>query len=312
MVFPSFCALPSSVWSSQGVGVDLGSYDPSGSGSDGICLRVVSRTCASFGVDGVASEPTVGGSAFLGTDRYAAGSSSLLPAGVPVTWLADRAFGTPCFTDLVTERGWHYVVRVQSQTRCQDRQGSCLPIGHLVSQRGARAKLLGRVFKKRGWRDASVVAYWGRRYESPLCLVSDLPPCWRLIDRYRRRYPIEASFRDYKSLGWRWEQGQVTDLEHLQRLLVGMALATWFALCAGTQVAQEQLSKPPTGRRRTLPWIGKRSLFYLGLQRLGQLLYGSESRPLAAQLTQWDAPNSQKQIFSHHAKAWIFAPRKAA
>ena len=238
--------------------------------------------------------------------------ASLLPAGVPVTWLADRAFGTPCFTDLVTERGWHYVVRVQSQTRCQDRQGSCLPIGHLVSQRGARAKLLGRVFKKRGWRDASVVAYWGRRYESPLCLVSDLPPCWRLIDRYRRRYPIEASFRDYKSLGWRWEQGQVTDLEHLQRLLVGMALATWFALCAGTQVAQEQLSKPPTGRRRTLPWIGKRSLFYLGLQRLGQLLYGSESSPLAAQLTQWEAPNWQKQIFSHHAKAWIFAPRKAA
>ena len=31
----------------------------------------------------------------------------LLPVGVSVTWLADRAFGTPAFTDVVTAYGWH-------------------------------------------------------------------------------------------------------------------------------------------------------------------------------------------------------------
>jgi len=40
----------------------------------------------------------------------------LLPVGVPITWLADRAFGTPAFIDLVVARGWSYVVRVQDQT----------------------------------------------------------------------------------------------------------------------------------------------------------------------------------------------------
>ena len=121
--------------------------------------------------------------------------------------------------------------------------------------------------------------------------MSNLPPRWYLIHLYRRRYPIEAMFRDYKSHGWHWEQGQVTDLEHIERLLCGMALATWIALFFGTQVATEHLSKPPTGRRRSVPWVGKRSLFRLGLQRLLELLSGSCQIDIRWQLSHWDAPN---------------------
>jgi hypothetical protein len=160
--------------------------------------------------------------------------AKLLPAGVQIIWLADRAFGTPAFTDLLIARGWYYVVRVQSHTRCRDRCSVERAIGSMVQGRGRRVKLWGEVFKKRGWREASVVVYWGRHHKKPLCLVSNLPPSWWLIGLYRRRYPIEATFRDYKSYGWHWEQGQVTDLAHLERLLVGMALATWAALMAGT------------------------------------------------------------------------------
>ena len=50
--------------------------------------------------------------------------AEILPVGVPVTWVADRAFGTPAFTDLVIARGWHSLVRVQGQTRCRDSQDS--------------------------------------------------------------------------------------------------------------------------------------------------------------------------------------------
>lgn len=231
----------------------------------------------------------------------------LLPPGVPVTWLADRAFGTPAFTDLVTARGWHYVVRVQGQTRCQDRRGVCRPVKDLVRLRKQRAKLRGQAFKSRGWREVSVVVYWGRGHDAPLCLVSDWPPRWHLIRLYRRRYAIEATFRDYKDAGWQWERGQVTDLEHVKRLLVGMALATWVALCAGTQVAGELLTEPASGRRRTVPWYGKRSLFTLGLQRLHELLGGGCTTPLQWRLTEWDAPNWQRQVQCYHARAFIFA-----
>jgi hypothetical protein len=173
--------------------------------------------------------------------------ANLLPCGVRVVWLADRAFGTPAFTDLLTEQGWDYIVRVQGQTLYRDRLGQECSVQSLVPYKDRRAKRAGQVFKKAGWRDAQVVAYWGKAHRSPLCLVSSLPADWALIALYRRRYPIEATFRHYKSYGWQWEQGQVTDLEHMERLLIGMAIATWMVLAVGSRVAQEWLQTPPSG-----------------------------------------------------------------
>lgn len=235
--------------------------------------------------------------------------ASLLPVGVSVTWLADRAFGTPAFTDLVQQHGWHYVVRVQGHTRYLDQAGHSQPISALVPHRADRRKLRGCVFKKAGWREASVVAYWGRRHEKPLCLVSDLAPHWHLIGLYRRRYPIEGTFRDYKAYGWQWEQAQITDLDHMQHWLIAMALATWLALMAGTQVAAELLAQPPSGRRHTRPWAGKYSLFHLGLQRLQALLSGRHHVWFCCRLTDWMAPTWQTQITNHHRDAFIWAWR---
>jgi hypothetical protein len=233
--------------------------------------------------------------------------AQVLPRCVPVIWLADRAFGSPAFTDLLEMYHWHYVVRVIGHTKCKDRRGVQCPIRALVQQPGQRRKLRGWAFKVKGWREVSIVVYWGRRYHEPLCLVSNLKTQWHLVQLYRRRYPIEAMFRDYKSHGWHWEQGQVTDLDHVERLLVGMALATWITLSAGTQVATELLRCQPTGRRRTLPWEGKRSLFALGLQRLEMWLHGTGTPRLHHPFSDWEAPHWQVQIRAHHARAFVFA-----
>ncbi len=231
----------------------------------------------------------------------------LLPVGVTITWLADRAFGTPAFTDLVTSHGWHYVVRVQEQTRCRDRRGREQAVAAWLRHPGDRRKLRGQLFKTRGWREASLVGYWSPACPKPLCVVSDLRPAWYLLKLYRRRYAVEALFRHYKSYGWHWEQGQVGDLSHVERLLVGMALATWLALSVGTAVAAEYLAQRPTGHRRTRPWVGKQSLFTLGLQRLAAMVCGGAQVQLAWWFTDWDAPNWEDQITFYHARAFVFA-----
>jgi hypothetical protein len=91
----------------------------------------------------------------------------ILSSSREVIVLADRAFGTPAFTDLVEAQGWHWIVRVQGQTRCRERRGRERPIQGLVQQPGERRKLAGQVFKRAGWRPASVVVYWGRRFGRP-------------------------------------------------------------------------------------------------------------------------------------------------
>jgi len=235
-------------------------------------------------------------------------AAALLPPGVPVTWLADRAFGTPAFIDLVSRPGWHYVVRVQRGTLYRDRRGRERAVDTLVPYRGSRGKGHGLLFKKRGWRSASVVALWGQRYKDPLCVVTNLRPRWAVRRLYRRRYGIEALFRNYKTHGWQWEQGQVTDLVHVERLLVAMAVAAWLAVLVGTQVAHELLARPATGHRYTTPWVGKRSLFTLGLAGWARMLSGREPCELPDTLVDWEARSWQTQITQHHAWAFIFGP----
>jgi hypothetical protein len=70
--------------------------------------------------------------------------AALLPQGVPVVWLADRAFGTPAFCDLVTAHGWDYVVRVQGQARCRDRLGVSVRFASSFNANGSAASCGGR------------------------------------------------------------------------------------------------------------------------------------------------------------------------
>lgn len=236
-----------------------------------------------------------------------AAASSVLPAGVDVVVLADRAFGCPAFTDLVSAYGWHWIVRVQDQTVYQDRCGRQGSIASLVAHPGARKKLAGQVFKKAEWRSASVLVFWGRRHRRPLCLVSDLRPAWEWLALYRRRFPIECTFRDYKSYGWHWEQGQVRHPDHMERLLLGMALAVWLAILAGAQFTQTLLARPPCGTRRTRPWWGKQSLFRLGLRQWKAWLAGEQMPALWQTLPDWQAPVWSAQICAHFMRAFVFA-----
>jgi len=231
--------------------------------------------------------------------------AAIVPKAIPITCVADRAFGSPAFTDQIEALGWNWVVRVQDQTLCQDSQGRVRRVRDLVRFAGQRKKLRGIAFKKAGWRAASVIVFWGHRHDRPLCLVSNLPPAWYVVQIYRQRFPIEGTFRDYKSYGWRWEQGQVKNLLHMERLLIGMALATWIALMIGSWQARQILAKPATGKRHTRPWEGKLSLFHLGLD-LCDLGFLETLPPFSWLLTDWLAPAWSIQICAHHAHAFVF------
>jgi hypothetical protein len=234
--------------------------------------------------------------------------AALLPVGVRVIGLGDRAFGTPAFTDLVTAYGWDYVVRVQGQTHWRDRQGNEGTLRQLVRAKGQRAKLRGQVFKKRDWRAAAVIVFWGKRHKAPLCLVTSLGAHWFVIALYRQRFAIEAFFRHCKSAGWHWEHNQVTCLAHTERLLVGLALATWLTIGVGTQVAAEYLARP-AAPRRSRPHLAKSSLFTLGLDRLREWWAGLCRTRLAWALSDWLAPNWSAQVRTHHSRAFVFQSR---
>lgn len=213
-----------------------------------------------------------------------------LPPDLRVTVLGDRAFGCPGFTDLVTAQGWAYLVRTQGQTRLRHPDGTEQALQTLLTQAGTRWMGRGQVFKKQGWRTASVVAYWRAPCAEPLLLVSSLPPSGDLVRQYRLRAAIEALFRDWKTSGWQWEASQVRDVAHQAVLVLVLALATLVTLCLGDEAAQPILAQAAqSGRRR--PWHARDSLFRLGRDRLWQRLWQDDTTPLTGELAHFEAPN---------------------
>jgi len=180
-----------------------------------------------------------------------------LPGTVQAVLLADRGLGTsPSWQQVLTEQGWDYLLRVQRTTRIRLADGMTCPLGRLVGY-GQRWSGRGQVFKKAGWHWRSVSVVWEVGYAEPWCLLSNnaaLSP-----DLYAWRFSHEASFRDLKSDGFDWQRSQVWQPAHVERLLLGLALAMFWTLATGTIVTYLH---PLTKRQQRL------SVFRLGLDRL--------------------------------------------
>ena len=189
--------------------------------------------------------------------------AACLPEGAEVTLLADRGLAWPQVVDACTRLGWHYVLRLQGQTRVRTAEGRECTAAELVPRPGTQWWGEAQVFKKAGWRHARVAACWPRESDGPWLLVSDRPEGVRLFGRYAKRTWTEELFKDEKSSGLHWEESHVTDPNHAARLVLLIALATYLALALGSRVIQ-------TGLRRMLESTRQRmlSLFQLGLRWL--------------------------------------------
>jgi Transposase DDE domain len=221
-------------------------------------------------------------------DRALDRAAGIVPPDLDVIATADRAFDVASFVDRLAARGWHWVVRLKAEGahRFLDRRGQEHSLKELIHRHvpapGHRWKARGRIFKKAGWRDASVVAVWAPGAKERLVVITDLPPRWEVLGHYDRRFWIENGFRTDKSSGWQWEANRVADLDRQRRLLVAMAWATLFVLILGLAEARSLLAAttlPTTRARPPRPQPARDSLFSLGLRSARRWL-ARTARPL--------------------------------
>jgi hypothetical protein len=190
-------------------------------------------------------------------------AAAAMPDKAQVTLMADRGLSWPAVLDACVKQGWHYVLRVQGQTRVLLDDGQEMALRDLAPRRGSQWCGCARVFKKAGWRRTNVVACWRSDEEEPWLLITDLPATGHRCRQYRKRMRQEQAFRDEKSQGFRWRQSRVNDPDHAQRLLLIMALAMAWLLWLGCAVINRGWRCRLERRdRRTL------SIFQLGLRWL--------------------------------------------
>jgi hypothetical protein len=262
--------------------------------------------------------PLADGAYWAAMDEVLEQVATILPAGLEVIVTADRAFDIPPFIDRIAARGWHWVVRLKANgaTRFLDAQHREQAVKLLVQRYVAaprrRWKARGQLFKHAGWRAASIVAVWAPGAKEALVVVTDLPPRWEVLRFYDRRYWIEAGFRTDKSSGWQWEDGQVTDLAHVERLLIAMAWATLLVLRLGLHDARTRLlavatSPRPAPARPPKPQPARESLFTLGLRLARRWLSRAAVPPTSWSLSHLDSTAWTSRWRQAQAHRFLFA-----
>lgn len=155
-----------------------------------------------------------------------------MPAGGLVVVQADRGLGTsPDLVRVVRRLGWHYLFRVQGQTKLITRDGH----EHTLDEQPSGWSAYGTVFKQRGRVRAYALVYQDFTHDEPWCLITD-DPALSVLD-YALRNWQEQGFRDLKSGGWNWQRSQVWQPDHADVLILVLALAYAWVLSLGTLVA---------------------------------------------------------------------------
>lgn len=113
----------------------------------------------------------------------------------------------------------------------------------------------------------TLTIHWGPDEAEPLCLISNLPIAQQPHLVYERRFWIETLFGSCKSRGFGLARTHLTDPEHIDRLILAIAIATCMTLGLGTHLAlSKQTARVDRADRRDL------SLFQIGWRWLHRLL----------------------------------------
>ena len=193
--------------------------------------------------------------------------AACLPPGLTVTLLADRGLCWPTIIRQCRRLGWHYLLRLQGDTRLRLADGTEKAVRALAERKGTR--WFGeavRVFKKARWLKANVVAVWEPACREPWLLVTDTPAGYACCRGYCKRTWCEELHRDEKSHGLNWQKSRVNDPAHAQCLVLLMALATLLAIATGAAALKRglrrKLFEPRFRRLMSLFQLGKRYLEY--------------------------------------------------
>lgn len=191
-----------------------------------------------------------------------------LPAGCAVTLVVDRQMGGAGILDACQDVGWHVVARIKA-SRSQPvywRSGPDAPrqpVWDLITGPGQHWGGTGQLYPSAGWRDVGLTIWWGVGQDEPWILLSDRPGGMARAHEYRRRARCEATYQDCKRRVFQLEASKLKDLERLDRLLLGLHVAYWWATRLGlTTIRHGQRRRYDRPDRRDL------SVVRLGLRLL--------------------------------------------
>jgi hypothetical protein len=181
------------------------------------------------------------GSATVAVRRYQrmlAQVAAQMPITTKVVLLADRGFSHIDLMKIATQLGWHFRIRLKSDTWIHLSDGKRRQIKALMPPVGkgscyASVWITNQPYGPLHLAIAQVITPNGTE---KWAIISDEPVGRHTFDEYGLRFDIEENFLDDKSAGFNLEDSQLHDSMAISRLCLILATATVYLVSTGSAV----------------------------------------------------------------------------
>jgi hypothetical protein len=156
-----------------------------------------------------------------------------VPPGCHCRVQADQGIGNSShLMRKVTKAGWHFLFRVKESSMFTTRSGFRSRLRDIAFQ-GRQGAAIGWLYTRSHRMVLGTLhVIWRAGYDEPWFLFTNDPLVRATV--YARRFWQEEGFRDLKSGGWHWGDSFVRDPQHMQRLILVLALAYAWMSTLGT------------------------------------------------------------------------------
>lgn len=170
--------------------------------------------------------------------------AALLPETARVTLMGDRFYGSPALIEWCRSSGWGWRLRCKQDLLVFDKSGGETTLKECFA-RGEHMLTEVELTEQRARTNVAMLHEEGHP-EPWIIALSDPPTTWRAYD-YGLRWGIEAMFSDYKTRGFNLEDSRIERTDRLDRLILVLSLALYWAVSTGMWDAME--NKTPAEKK---------------------------------------------------------------
>lgn len=173
--------------------------------------------------------------------------AELLPKEAAVMLMGDRFYGSPALIEWLRSQGWGWRLRCKQDLLVFGQDGGETTLGECFS-RGEHLLTDIDLTEKRARTNIAMLHEEGHA-EPWIIALSEPPTVWRAHD-YGLRWGIEAMFSDYKTRGFNLEDSQIERTDRLDRLVLVLSLALYWAVSTGMWDAMQNKTPAEKKTRR--------------------------------------------------------------
>jgi hypothetical protein len=163
------------------------------------------------------------------------GVKAWIPDGASILLAADRFYGTAALIDWCQKAGWSYRIRMKGNLTL-NHEGGELTTGDVVTrlpQGVVGAELYGSGVT------TNIGVLHEKGHKEPWIIAMDAQPSRYTTLDYGMRWGIENMFSDFKSRGFGLMQSHIQIPKRLERLILVMSIALYWAVSCGAFAEQE-------------------------------------------------------------------------